>query len=236
MEKKSYRKFTVILPTLNEEKSIGKLIDMIARSYEGISILVVDDNSDDGTEEVVRRASRRKMNVSLLVPLSHGRLGLTGSIIRGIELSRTEFVIIMDADLQHNPKYIGQIAEALNSGADLAIAVRENVEGWMLYRRIISRMFIVAGNAVLHVRKCQGSADILSGFFGMRRLRFMNVYRKNSMRFVKGGYKILFDFLKCTRKGSINVHEIGYTFDSRKYGASKAGVKQGLLLLKSFLS
>jgi dolichol-phosphate mannosyltransferase len=236
MGKNNYSNFTVILPTLNEERSIGKLMEIIARSYEGIKILVVDDNSDDGTEEVVNRAIRRKMNVSLLVPLSKGRLGLTGSVIKGIERSRTEFVIIMDADLQHNPRYIGQIAAALNSGADVAIAVRENVEGWVLYRRIISRMLIIAGNIVLYIRKCQGSADILSGFFGMRRLRFMDVYRKNSHRFVKGGYKILFDFLKCTRKGSISVHEVGYTFDSRKYGASKAGMKQGLLLLKSFLS
>ncbi len=236
MKKTDYRDFTVILPTLDEEKSIGKLIDRIAKDYGGIQMLVVDDNSDDGTEEVVRRAVKKGMNVSLLVPLSHGRLGLTGSIIKGIERSRTEFVIIMDADLQHNPKYIGRMAEALYDGAELVIAVRKNVEGWVLYRRIISKLLIFAGNIVLRIRGCQSSADILSGFFGMRRIRFMNVYRKNQNRFVNGGYKILFDFLKCTRKGSISVHEIGYTFDSRRYGASKAGVKQGLLLLKSFLS
>ena len=78
--------------------------------------------------------------------------------------------------------------------------------------------------------------DIFSGFFGVDRRLFLRTYNRNRSRFIDGGYKILFDFMKCIGKDKIKVGQVPYSFGVRRYGASKAGIRQGLLLFRSFFS
>ncbi len=231
-----YSDLTIVIPTLNEEESIGRLISKLTGSYDGIRVIVSDDGSDDGTERVVGRLSRRNGNVKFLDRSKRPDKGLTASAIEGILDAKTKYVIVMDADLQHPPQTVGRIKRGLDSGNGVVVAVRKSVTGWQLYRRIVSRSLILVGYAVLLAGRRERCGDIFSGFFGVDRKLFSKVYGRNRNRFVGEGYKILFDLLKCIDRGSVKVSEVPYAFHVREAGSSKAGVRQAAALLRSFLS
>ncbi|MEM0147225.1 MAG: glycosyltransferase [Candidatus Micrarchaeaceae archaeon] len=232
----NYKDFTVVLPTLNEEKTIGKLIHYIISHYRGMRVIVVDDGSTDSTEKLVSRISKGHRSVKFVNRQRLGLArGLTASIAFGISASATKYTLVMDADLQHPPEVLGALAERLLKGSDVAVAVRASVPHWAFYRKLISKSLMLIGKIDLRARGRNTCKDIFSGFFGIRRQLFIETYAKNKDRFVGYGYKVLFDFLKCERK-RIRISEVPYVFKTRKAGTSKAGIKQGLALLKSFVS
>ena len=231
-----YNDFTIVLPTLNEEDTIGILIEKLHRSMAGVHVIVADDGSTDGTRKAVE-LQRKGGRVEFMDRKALGReKGLTASIADGILHSRTRYVVVMDADLQHPPETVKRVAGALLEGNGLAVAVRADVKSWQLYRKVISKALIMLGYAILVARGSERCSDIFSGFFGVERRLFERTYSANKGRFVGGGYKVLFDFLKCSRRGSVRIAEIPYSFGLRKYGASKAGVRQGLCLFQSFFT
>lgn len=234
---KMYDDFTVVLPTLNEEKNIGVLIHRLLREYKGIRVVVVDDGSRDGTAGVVKKIGKSHGSVEFVDRAAQGReRGLTASAIDGISSSRTKFVIVMDADLQHPAEVVGKLAGRLASGSGLTVAVRADVRGWEAHRKLISKTLMSMGYAILIASGRERCKDIFSGFFGVDKKLFIETLEANKGRFVYGGYKILFDFLKCNSRGSLNISEVPYSFGLRKHGASKAGIKQGMLLFKSLLT
>ncbi len=232
-----YKDFTVVLPTLNEEETIGIIIRNLIKAYRGISVIVVDDGSKDGTKEKVMEIANGNRGVRFFDRAkSHRERGLTASAVDGILESRTKFVIVMDADLQHPIDVIKFMAPKLEKGKDLVVAIRADVKGWELHRKMISMVLIVIGYAILVMTGRSKCDDIFSGFFGVNRSLFAKTYNANRDRFVLGGYKILYDFLKCTKNGDILVDQIPYSFGLRQHGTSKAGFRQGMLLFKSFFS
>ena len=233
----NYGNFTVVLPTLNEAETVGALIRRLAKSYPGIRIIVVDDGSTDSTKSIVYTASRRNGNIRLL-DRSKSRVekGLTASVADGIIKSRTRFAIVMDADMQHPTGTIKEMARELGTGRDLVVATRASVKGWALHRKLISKTLMLVGYAALAIKGGERPGDIFSGFFGIDRRLFSRVYNSNRGRFVGGGYKVLFDFLKSVRHGSISIGEVPYSFGLRSHGASKAGFRQGVLLVESFFT
>ncbi len=232
----AYDDFTVVLPTLNEAKNIAPIIKGI-RTYRRIRILVMDDGSTDGTCDIVKKLAKKYRNISLVNRKELNlQKGLTASVIDGFKKTKTKYAIVMDADMQHPVEKVGELASALLEGADLAVAVRTKISNWPFYRKLISKILITLGYLVLLLRGDERCGDIFSGFFGIRRDAFTKTYSKNHTRFVPGGYKVLFDFLKCISSGSLTIAEIPYTFGIRKADSSKAGIKQGLLVLKSFIT
>lgn len=232
-----YKEFTVVLPTLNEGKNVAELVSRLKERYSGISVIVADDGSKDDTREEAVRMNRKYGNVKVIDRKKLGRdRGLTASVIDGIRESKTKYVIIMDADLQHPYQIVGKIAERLVEGDKVAVGIRAEVENWPFYRKFVSKSLIIIGYAVLLVRGSQSCGDIFSGFFGVDREFFMNIYSRNRNRFVGRGFKVLFDLLKCVKKNSIQVSDVPYVFRNRKFGESKAGAKQVLDLLRSFAS
>lgn len=231
-----YSDFTIVLPTLNEEGTIGTLIKELSRRCSGISVIVSDDGSTDGTKRIVT-ALGKNSKVAFFDRKAKGlQRGLTASVVDGILNSKTRFTIVMDADLQHPPEVAKKVADMLKAGNGLVVAVRADVKGWELHRKLISKALITLGYGILAARGSERCSDIFSGFFGVNRRLFMETYNANERRFVGGGYKVLYDFLKCERRGSVKVAEVPYSFGLRKFGASKAGFRQGVLLFKSFLS
>ncbi len=234
---KDYSKFTVVIPTLNEKDTITEILGIITKRYPGIRVLVVDDGSTDGTQEAVKEKSKGNGAVKIIDRHSEGlQRGLTASIADGMLESKTPYVIVIDADMQHPPEKIGDLAANLAAGYDLAVANRERVTKWAAYRKAISRFFMYSGKILLYFNAKETCVDTFSGFFGVRRDLFLDVYKKNKSRFVPNGYKILYDFLKCIDRGTLKIANIPFVFHVRESGGSKAGFAQGVALMKSFFS
>lgn len=226
----SYRDFTVIIPTLNEAKNISELIGMIGNSYDGIKIVVADDGSSDGTKEIVMKLGKSNRNVKLLDRSRERIHGITASVIDAAKSAGTPYIIVIDGDLQHPPEKIGKIAERLREGNDIAIGTRQLVIGsWPLHRRLMS---LIATN-LARARLLRNIKDPMSGFFGARNGLFMKAAAENEERFVKEGYKVLFDLLKCAPKAKIA--EVPYNFGERKRGKSKIKARHVIYFLKSLL-
>ena len=229
----SFRDVTIIIPTLNEAANISNVIEELASLYAGVHMLMVDDDSDDKTPELVMRLSKRLRGVRLLSRKGKMR-GLTASIIDGLKDARTDYVVIMDGDGQHPPEKVSELFRLLRDGCDIAVACRSSVPGWSIDRRLISLGAEALGRLRLFLGNTLTSADMLSGFFGIRRSFALEIYEVNSTRFVPEGYKFLFDLLKCAPRNA-RVCETAYVFGLRKRGASKIGLRQCLAFIKSLV-
>ncbi len=224
----NYADFTVIIPTLNEAENISELVRIISGSYDGIRITVADDGSSDGTPGVVSRIGISNRNVKLLDRRDEPVHGITASVIDSAAEAKTPYIIVIDGDLQHPPEKIGEIAKKLTEGSDIAIGTRKIVfGGWPLQRRAMS----LAATSLARIKLGRRVSDPMSGFFGARRELFMNAVEKNRLRFVKEGYKALFDLLKCAPKAKVS--EVPYNFGERKRGKSKIKARHVIHFLKS---
>jgi len=222
----TYANVTVLIPTLNEAKNIGELV-RILRLYKGIKIIVADDGSTDGTQEIVRKLK----GVKLLDRSKEPVHGLTASILDAARHIETKFFVVIDGDLQHPPEKIKNIVEKLHNGADLVMGIREKVVGeWPFSRRLMSA---VATN-LARIRLVRWVEDPMSGFFGVRSVLFKLVLAENEKKFEKEGYKVLFDFLKYMPR-PISVGKVYYDFGQRHSGTSKIAHKHKISLLKSLI-
>jgi len=229
-----YSDSTVIIPTCNEARNIGGVVGEVARAYPSVSILVVDDCSTDGTIGIVKKLAQKNKKIKLIVRKNKQK-GLTASIIDGIENAKTKYVVVMDGDGQHPPEKIRELVDALRAGKEVAVAYRTSVPGWALHRQIISIGAALLGRIFLFAQGAPSCRDILSGFFGINTELAKKTIGKNGCRFVGGGYKFLYDFLKCLPR-SAKIGEVGYVFGLRERGSSKIGFRQYASFLKSLLT
>ncbi len=238
MERERYDDLTLILPTLNEVDTAPLIIKSAIRRFPGISITVVDDGSRDGTVDAVKKVSRHNGSIAIIRRDRKGLpKGLTASIIDGIAASRTRYVAVMDADMQHPIGKLYDVERWLSDGYQLVVCSRSSVRGWPLDRKIISKLLSSLGYLVLIVRGKKRCADIFSGYFGIDKKAVYGIIAKNRGRFVDNGYKFLFDLLKCIDSGGeVKIRDVPYEFGNRKFGASKAGAVQVVALLRAFLT
>ena len=118
------KKFSVVIPVLNEEKNISKLINLIKINLTNIhyEIILVDDQSSDNTAIEIKKYTNKKIRYFL----KRSKKDLTKSLIIGIKKSKYDIVIIMDSDLQHNPKYLPKMIKMFNkNNSDFVVGVRD---------------------------------------------------------------------------------------------------------------
>ncbi len=214
----------VVLPTYNERENVSEVIARLEETLEGLrwELIFVDDDSPDGTAEVIREHARRDGRIRLLHRV--GRRGLSSACIEGIMATSANYVAVMDADLQHDetilPKMLAQLrAESL----DLVVGTR-NADGGSMGEFGAGRVLLSrVGQKISHaVCKCRLS-DPMSGFFLLRRSYFVEVvHRLNG-----GGFKILVDMLASSER-PVRVGEVGYSFRSRRHGESKLDVNTAI--------
>jgi len=217
-------KLALVLPTLHEAGNIQAVLQRVRSSLDPLGIpyevIVVDDDSRDGTAEIVHAISESDPRVRLLV--RNNARGLGGAVVHGWERSEAEIVGVIDADLQHPPELLPQLWKAIESGADLALASRYAAPGglrdWNLVRRGLSRL------AIWLTRPLQKPEirvqDPMTGFFLVRRACIRDIALETT------GFKILLEILV---RGEVrSTVEIPFSFGLRKAGASKAGIKEGL--------
>ncbi len=210
-------RLSVIIPTYNERENIDVLIERLQSVLNGLEagseIIIVDDNSPDGTAAVAGRyvgGAAGRTCVSVL--LRHQDPGLAKSVAAGFEIARGRTVMVMDADLSHPPELIPQLLEAVESGSDMAVASRYvaggGTEGWPRSRQWISRA------ACLLARPLSPVKDITSGYFAIRKSAL------ERLDYHPRGYKIGLELLA---QPGIRATEVPFTFHDRSRGESKLG-------------
>jgi len=210
----------VIVPTYNERANVPVLIDGLMQ-HNGVRVLVVDDQSPDGTADVVDElGAQHPGRVSVL--RRRGKRGFGRSYLEGIERSLREPVDVlcqMDADLSHDPKQLPDLIHAVaNAGADLAIGSRYVPGGaivnWPLRRQVLSRF------ANLYVRTITGLSahDCTSGYRCWRKSVLASLPLN---RLVSDGYSFIVEILFLAARDGRRIVEVPITFVERREGESK---------------
>ena len=209
----------VVIPTFNERENIRPLFARLEAALEGIrwEAIFVDDDSPDGTADLVRQLARENPHVRVVHRI--GRRGLASACVEGVLSSSASYFAVIDADMQHDETLLPRMFERLKEDhLDLVIGSRYaeggSVAEWNEKRWLISR---VAGRAARLVMKANPNLkDPMSGFFIMRRDTFDATVRNLSQL----GFKILLDlFVSAPRP--LRFAELPYRFRQRTHGESK---------------
>ena len=216
----------MLVPTRNERDNIAPLLERFEEVSHTMpfTVLFVDDSTDDTPEVIEQLAPRAACPVQLLHRPQDQRIGGLGGAVRaGLSATRSEFVCVMDADLQHPPELLpALIAEAQRSNADVAIASRHSPGGdigeFSVGRRALSRGSVLIARA-LFPRRLRGVSDPMSGFFLVRRTAIEMAALRPC------GFKILLEILLAGRR--LSMAEVGFGFGDRHAGESKATLREG---------
>jgi Glycosyltransferases involved in cell wall biogenesis len=208
----SIKSVSIIVPTRNEAENVAPLVSQIVASAVPFrEILFVDNDSTDGTRDVIR--SLAAIHPIRLVEQEPGESGLAAAIMSGARAADGEFLLMMDADLSHPPERIKDLLAPLLAGtADMVIGSRYvdggSTPGWPLWRRMLSR----AGSALAY--PLTGVHDSMGGFFAIARSRLLDVAPPAI------GFKIAFETIVHAGP-SLCVREIPIAFPDRVRGRSK---------------
>jgi len=211
---------SIILPTYNESQNIVGILKSIRENIpKGIyaETIVVDDNSPDGTGKIVEDyISSIKKIAENTIDVIHRKAknGLSSAILNGIQNAKGETIVVMDSDFSHPPHIIPKMIETLKQyQCDLVVASRYitggNIQGWTTKRKLMSKFATMIAKKGLGVK----TKDPMSGFFAFKK----NIIKE--LNFDALGYKFLLEILVKTK--GINIKEIPYTFENRKFGSSK---------------
>jgi dolichol-phosphate mannosyltransferase len=221
----------IVIPTLNERENIGLLLDRLRNTLHDIryEVIVVDDDSPDGTAAAVKALSRSHKDIHVIHRI--GRRGLSSACIEGMLATSASYIAVMDADLQHDETILPQMFHLISSDhLDLVVGSR-NIGGGSMgefstWRVRLSRL----GRQLSGVEKHAHLTDPMSGFFIVRRTFFERI----AHRLTGIGFKILLDIVLST-PGTIRVGEVPYHFRLRQHGQSKLDLIVGLEYLELIL-
>lgn len=208
---------SVILPTFNERDNVGPITAALESALRGIrfELVFVDDDSKDGTRDVLRELALEKPHVRVIHRI--GRRGLSTAVTEGMLSTTAPYIAVIDADMQHDERVLPRMFELLRSGeADLVVGSRYTEGGgigdWDASRARVS-------NTATRLARLITSSDItdpMSGFFAITRDALNGAVRDLSGQ----GYKILLD-IAASSKAPLKIREVPYEFRSRQAGESK---------------
>jgi len=212
---------SLIVPTYNERENIASLIERVhkALSQYKYELIMVDDNSPDGTSDVVKSLSS---DYPVRVIVRKNERGLASAVVAGFKEAKADVLGVIDADLQHPPEAIPDLMGAINNGADIAIGSRYveggGTENWGAERGLISwgaKML-----AVVLLPSIKKIEDPLAGFFLFKR----EVIKDTELTPV--GYKILLEVL--VKGNARHIVEVPYIFKGREKGESNLTFREQL--------
>jgi dolichol-phosphate mannosyltransferase len=221
-------KVVVILPTYNEKENIAPLLEALQEQFSKIphdmNILVVDDNSPDGTADVVRTKSRTASNIFLI---TGQKQGLGAAYVRGMKCAvnnlHADAVMEMDADFSHKPEDVPRLIEVLDQGTDFVIGSRyvpggKIPEDWGFLRRMNSKW----GNAF--ARYIAGMYKVRDCTAGFRAIRSSIIMKIDLDALRVRGYAFQISLLHEAIVNHAVVREIPVEFVDRKKGQTKLGI------------
>jgi dolichol-phosphate mannosyltransferase len=208
---------SIVVPTFNERENVHELIDRLDSCLSAVvwEVIFVDDDSPDGTAELVRQLATRDYRIRCLQRLR--RRGLSSACVEGMLSSSARYLAVIDGDLQHDETLLPQMVEILRGGdADIVIGSRYIAGGgtgdWCAKRVAISRFATLLSRRIVRA----DLTDPMSGFFMIRRGAF-----EDAVRNLSGvGFKILLD-LFASSPGPLRFLELPYRFQTRRAGESK---------------
>ncbi len=222
----------VITPTYNERNNIRALVDKIFTLYPTLHVLVVDDNSPDGTAQVVKELRQKYPNLhlkqrTLKLGLASAYLESFKDVLREYPLVRT--IITMDADLSHDPSLVGTMLKEMET-YDLVLGSRYvkggGVRNWALWRRILSRL----GNLYARLVTMSSVHDLTTGFHSYR-AELLKRYDLDAVKAV--GFGFLIEMKIIAERLGARIKEIPIIFPGRTDGQSKLSnhiIYEGLIM------
>jgi dolichol-phosphate mannosyltransferase len=213
----------VVIPTYNERENLEPLAEQVLALSPELCIVVVDDNSPDGTGQLADELAQRRPEIHVVQ--RPGKLGLGTAYRAGFKYALeagTDLIMTMDADFSHHPRYIPQLI-ALTETCDLTIGSRYvdggGVRNWGLKRRVLSS----TANLVARIALGLHAHDCTAGFRCYRR---EVLERVNPDSILSSGYSFLVEMLfRCQRLG-YKVGEVPIIFENRRHGESKISERE----------
>ncbi|EUD67262.1 dolichol-phosphate mannosyltransferase [Plasmodium inui San Antonio 1] len=216
------QKYSIILPTYNEKDNLPYVIYMIIKELKkkniNFEIIVVDDNSEDKTADVFKKLQSIFEEEKLVLIERKKKLGLGSAYMDALKIVSGNFVIIMDADLSHHPKYIYDfITKQKETNCDIVTGTRYNkqggISGWSYKRVIISRVANFLSQFLLFTN--------LTDLTGSFRLYRTDVLKEVIQSVQERGYVFQMEVIVRANKLGKKIEEVGYLFVDRMFGQSK---------------
>jgi len=214
----------IVLPTFNESGNVGPLVDRLEKALQGIryEVIFVDDDSPDGTADVVRLLAEQHDNVRVLQRI--GRRGLASACIEGILGTAAPYVAVMDADMQHDEAVLPEMLRRIrDENLDLVVGSRNIAGGSMgeftQWRVKLSHL----GRRLSLMGAKHELSDPMSGFFIVR----LATFEQFAHRLSGIGFKILLDIV-LSAGPALRIGEVPYCFGQREHGESKLDIVVGL--------
>lgn len=211
----------VIIPTYKEKENVQHILDAIFNLGQHYHVLIIDDNSPDGTAAIVKDIQISHPDELFLIERA-GKLGLGTAYIAGFDWALAhgyDFIFEMDADFSHDPNDLERLFEACHTGgADMAVGSRYvkggMIENWPLSRKLISK----AGALYSKIITWLPVNDATAGFvcYTSKVLAAIDLH---SIRFIGYAFQIEMKFI--TWKLGFQIKEVPIVFRDRKFGASK---------------
>jgi len=230
-------RYSVILPTYNERKNLPIIVWLLAKTFRECNfdweVIVVDDASPDGTQEIAKQLARVYGDERIVLKPRAGKLGLGTAYIHGLEFCTGDFVIIMDADFSHHPKFIPQFVRQqqahdldivtgtryrLGASPSMSGAAPGGVYGWDLKRKMVSRGANFLADTVLN----PGVSDLTGSF---------RLYKKHVLQSIitltqSRGYVFQMEMIVRAKALGYSIGEVPITFVDRIFGESKLGADE----------
>ena len=223
MLKRNKKYLSIIIPILNEAKNINYLVPKISKvmkkNYKNYELIIIDDNSEDNIYDVINKLKNKFKFLKFIQRKNKKERDLTKSCLEALKTCNSENILIMDGDLQHNPRDIKKLyEELLISKSDIVIGTRNFSKkiGLSLIRRLSSIIIIFLFNFFLIKNIKRKINDPMSGFFIFKK----NIINKIKKKMYGKGFKILSDII-YTKGTNLKINEIPIKFNYRISGKSK---------------
>ncbi|MAF13922.1 MAG: dolichyl-phosphate beta-D-mannosyltransferase [Parcubacteria group bacterium] len=221
----------VVIATYNEKENIKQLlVDILALNIAGLEILVVDDNSPDGTAQIVQENFQHS-SVHLIV--REGERGYGSAHMAGFQealLHQADIIISMDADFSHQPKVIPEMINQIQQGYDVIIGSRRvpggQIVGWGATRKLASNTAMVLTRFILGIK----TKDVTTGF---RAYKAQIMPQLELFTVKSNGYSFLEELIYRCEKKQLKIKEIPIIFNDRQFGKSKFSLKE---IIKFFIT
>lgn len=213
-------KSLIIIPTYNEKENVERMIDTVISLAKEFHVLFVDDNSPDGTADLIEKAIKKHPG-RVFIEKRAGKLGLGTAYIHGFKWSMEkdyDFVFEMDCDFSHNPEDLLRLHKELEQGYDLVIGSRYcrggKVKNWPLKRILMSYFASVYVRLILLI----SIKDTTAGFKGYR-LEVLKKINLDAVTFKGYAFQICMKY--AVLRHGYKAKEIPITFVDRVHGDSK---------------